>query len=112
MLTQAYAAVQQIQSQISDIHSIQQLKKILKRCKLELSLRISSPTVWILDWDVANNTLAGTLELRLEPTMAIGNEIIKMHERSFLMQEPNFNSLASMEARVIEFIKKSIENID
>lgn len=112
MLNQSYTAIEQFQRQFSNIYSIQHLKIFLKNSKLGLSIRISSPTVWILDWDLLNDTIVGTLELRLEPSLAIGNEIITMHERSFLMQEPKFNSLADMEARMIEFIKKSVENID
>lgn len=112
MLTQAYTAIEQLQRQFSDIHSIQELKNFLKKSQLGLSIRISSPTVWILEWDLLNDLAAGTLELRLEPTLAIGNESITMHESSFLMQEPNFNSLASIEARLIEFIKKSVKIID
>ena len=112
MLTQAYAALQQIQSQISNIHSIQQLKIFLKKHKIGLSIRISSPTVWILDWDVVNNTISGTLELRLEPKFAIGKEIVYMNESSFLLQDPNPNSLVSIEERLIEFIRISVNNFD
>ena len=112
MLTQAYTAIEQFQRQISDTHSIQELKTLIKVSKLRLSIKISSPTVWILDWDVSNDTIAGTLEVRLEPTLAVGNEIVKMHEQSFLFQDSKANSLVSMEKRLIEFIRKSIENID
>lgn len=112
MLNQAYAAVQQIQSQISNIHSISQLKKIFKNKQVGLSIKISSPTVWILDWDLSNNTIAGTLELRLEPILSINSEIIKLHERSFLFQDPKPNSLFSIESRLIEFVRKSVNNID
>lgn len=112
MLTQAYTAIEQFQRQISDIQSIQELKFFLKSSKLDLSIKISSPTVWILDWDVPNDTIAGTLEVRLEPTLAVGNEIVKMHERSFLFQDSKANSLISLESRLIDFIRKSIENID
>jgi hypothetical protein len=112
MLNQAYTAIEQFQRQISDIHSIQQLKVFLKKHKIGLSIRISSPTVWILDWNVTNNTLSGTLELRLEPTLSINNENIPMVERSFLLQEPKPNSLIVMEKRLIEFIRKSVKNFD
>jgi len=111
MLTQSYAAAKQFQSKFSDIHSIQDLKFLLRSSKLELSIRISSPTVWILDWDVSNDTFSGTLELRLEPTLKIGDKTIQMHERSFRVQGPGDDTLADMEISLIEFIKHSINTI-
>ena len=111
MLTQSYAAAQQFQSKFSDIHSIQELKSLLRSSKLGLSIKISSPTVWILDWDVSNDTVSGTLELRLEPSLRIGNEVIQMHERSFRMQGPGDDTLADMETSLLEFIRDSINAI-
>ena len=111
MLTRSYAAVKQFQRKFSDIHSIQELKALLKHSKLGLSIRISSPTVWILDWNVSNDTISGTLELRLEPTLRMGNELLKMHERSFRMQGPGDDTLSDMETSLIEFIRYSINTI-
>lgn len=111
MLTQSYAAFEQFQRKFSDIHSIQELKSLLISSKLGLSIRISSPTVWILDWDVSHDTISGTLELRLEPTLRIGKETIQMHERSFRMQGPGDDTLTEMEASLLEFIRHSVNTI-
>ena len=111
MLTRSYAAFEQFQRKFSDIHSIQEIKSLLRSSQVGLSIKISSPMVWILDWDVSNDTISGTLELRLEPTLRIGNELLKMHERSFRMQSPGDDTLADMETSLIEFIRHSIGTI-
>lgn len=112
MLSQSYTAIKQFQRDISDIHSIQKLKSFLEPSKLGLSIKISSPTVWILDWDVSNDTISGTLELQLEPTLSVGDKLLQMHRRSFLFQDPKPSSLVSIEARLIEFLRDSLKNID
>ena len=112
MLTQAYTATQQLKRQFSDIHSIDQLKILLKKLNLKLSLNISSATVWILDWDVSSDEISGTLSLSLETTFTFGDESLKMHQRSFLLQEPNYKDLISLEKQLIEFIRKNLQNLD
>ena len=112
MLTQAYTATQQLQRQISDIHSIDQLKALLKKLHLKLSIKISSATVWILDWDVSSDEISGTLSLKLEPTFTFGNESLKMHQRTFMLQEPNVKGLISLEKQLIEFIREDLQNLD
>lgn len=112
MLTQAYTAMQQLKRQFSDIHSIDQLKALLEKLHLKLSLNISSATVWILDWDVSSDEISGTLDLKIEPTFSVGDEILKMHQRSFLLQEPNSKGLVSLEKQLIEFIRKNLQNMD
>ena len=112
MLTQAYTATQQLKRQFSDVHSIDQLKALLKKLNLKPSLNISSGTVWILDWDVSDGILSGTLDLKIEPTFSVGDEILKMHRRSFLMQEPNAKGLISLERQLIEFIREDLQNMN
>ena len=112
MLIREYNAFRRFERQFSDIHSIQRLKAYLKANMMGLSLKISSPTVWILDWDVSNDTVSGTLELRIEPILTIREEIIPLGETSFWMQDPQENSLVSMETRLIEFIRQAVKNFD
>jgi hypothetical protein len=112
MLTQAYTAMQQLKRQFSDIHSIDQLKALLEKLHLKLSINISSATVWILDWDVSGDEISGTLDLKIEPTFSVGDEILKIHQRSFLLQEPNAKGLVSLEKQLIEFIREDIKNMD
>ena len=112
MLTQAYTATQQLQRQFSDIHSIDQLKALLEKLQLKLSIKISSAAVWILDWDVSSDEISGTLNLKLEPTFTFGEESLKMHQRSFLIQEPNSKDLISLEKWLIEFIREDLQNLD
>ena len=112
MLSPAYAAAQQIQSQISNINTLKGLKFLLSKNKASILIRISSPTIWVLDWDISNNTISGTLELRLDPTLRIGDEIIQTSERSFMIQDPKDKTLFSVEDQLIEMIRKSIESIN
>jgi len=110
MLTQAYAAVQQIQSQISTINRLQELKALLKPHKASLFLRISSPTLWVLEWDICESSVSGTLELRLDARLLIREKEFLMRETPFRLEDPNY-SLLSLEARLIGVIKQFVEDI-
>ena len=110
MLTQAYAAAQQIQSQISTINTLTDLKSLLSPHMASLSLRISSPTIWMVDWDIADNSVSGTLELRVEPRLLIGEKVFSMKDTSFRLQDPNC-SLFKIEQQLIGVIKQFVEDI-
>ena len=112
MLTQEYNAIRRFERQFSDIHSIHKLKSYLKANMFELSLKVSSPTVWILDWDVLSDAVSGTLELRIEPILTLGDKKIPLQESSFQMQDPKPNSLVSIEKKLIEFVRKAFVKIN
>ena len=111
MLSQSYAAVRQFQSQISTINKLQDLKPVLSPYNASLSIQISSPTIWVLDWNVCDNSVSGTLDLRLEPKLLVSEKEFLMRDTSFRLQDPSPNSLASLEERLMGVIKQFVENI-
>ena len=112
MLTQEYNALRRFERQFSDIQSIHRLKSYLKANMLELSLKVSSPTVWILDWDVLSDAVSGTLELRIEPILTLSGQKVPLQESSFRMQDPKPNSLVSIEKKLIGFIRNAFVKIN
>jgi hypothetical protein len=111
MLTQAYSVVRQIQSQISDINTLQDLKSLLRPHKASLTIQIDSPTLWMLDWDLSDNSVSGTLELNVGFNLIIGEKSFPKKGSSFRLQDPNPNSLVRLEARLIGVIKQFVEDI-
>ena len=112
MLSQSYSALQQIQSQISTINTLQDLKSLLSPHKASISLRISSPTIWVLDWDVCGNSVSGTLELRLEPQFFVGKEAFLMRPTTLRLEHPGSTVLNRLETYLISLVKQFVESID
>ena len=111
MLNSSYAAIKQFQSQIFTINTLQELKSLLSGSNLAVSLQLISPTIWMLDWDIGQGGFSGTLELRLEPKLIVGEDVISMKATSFRLENPSPTSLASLEKHLIEMIKQAIEDI-
>ena len=112
MLKPSYNAIKQFQRQISTIHTLEDLKTLFRTSKVSLSIRISSPTIWVLDWDVLGNSVSGTLEVRLEPTIIMGKESFVMQETSFILQDPTPNRIGSLETRLMGLIKQLVAALD
>ena len=111
MLSSSYAAVEQFESQIFDINTLKELKTLLKLSKIMLSIHLISPTIWMLDWDVVQGCFSGTLELRLEPQLTVGQDIISMRPTTFRLEDPSPTSILSLEGKLIGLVKQSIESI-
>jgi len=69
MLNTSYAAVQQFQSQISSIKTVKSLKDFSSSLGLSISVQITSSSVWILNWDLTNKMVSGTLDLGIKPIL-------------------------------------------
>ena len=111
MLSSSYAAIEQFKSQIFNITTLQDLKVLLTTSKIALSIQLTSPTIWMLDWDVVQGCFSGTLEIRLVPKLTIGQDIIFMRSTTFRLEDPSPTSLLSLEGHLIGLVKQSIESI-
>ena len=112
MLKPSYAAIKQFQSQKTFIKTIPQLKALLRRLDLSITLQIESPTVWKLSWDLLENTIAGTLEVRIQPCLISGTESFEArHFTTLRLEEPEGLSLSTMEGKLLAIIKDSLETI-
>ena len=112
MLKPSYAAIQQFQSQKKSIKTIPQLKAILRRLDLAITLQIESPTVWKLSWDLLENTFSGTLEVRIQTCLISGMKSFETrHFTTLRLEEPVGLSLSAMEGKLLAIIKDALETI-
>ena len=112
MLNSSYAAVQQFQSQISSVHSFQELNKLAKALEISVSVQISSATVWIAILDLTQENLSGTLEISIQPKLSIKSDVFEARcSNTFRLEIPNQKSLRFFEFRVLDFMKQSILSI-
>ena len=112
MLKPSYAAIKQFQSQKNSSKNLQELKALLQRLDLEITLQIESPTVWKLSWDLLEDTVAGTLEVRIQPCLTSGLESFEArHFTTLRLEEPEGISLSAMEEKLLAIIKDSLETI-
>ena len=112
MLNPSYAAIKQFQSQKSCIYSINQLKTLLRCIGISMSVRVESPTVWNLSWDILEDTLSGTLEVRVQPRLFVGSEIFEApYGITLRLEEPLPFPMTELESRLIDLIKQSVETI-
>ena len=112
MLKPSYAAIQQFQSQKTSIKTIPQLKALLRRLDLAIALQIESPTVWKLSWDLLEDTIAGTLEVRIQPCLTSGSESFEArHFTTLRLEEPVGFPLVALEKKLLTIIKDVLETI-
>ena len=112
MLNQAYAAIKQFQRQKNSTKNLQELKALLQHLNLAITLQIESPTIWKLSWDLLEDTLSGTLEVRIQPCLNSGLESFEArHFTTLRLEEPKGIALADMEEKLLAIIKDSLETI-
>ena len=112
MLKLSYAAIRQFQRQKNSTKNLQELKALLHRLDLEITLQIESPTVWKLSWDLLQDVFSGTLEVRIQPCIISGIESFEArHFTTLRLEEPVGISLAAMEGKLLAIIKDSLETI-
>ena len=112
MLKPSYAAIQQFQRQISNINTIKDLKTILRRLDLSITLQIESPTVWKLSWNLLENIFSETLEIRIQTCLISGSESFKArHFTTLRLEEPVGIALSTLEGKLMGLIKQSIGDV-
>ncbi len=112
MLNPSYAALQQFQRQKFSTTNLQDLKALLQRLGLSICLQIESPTIWKLSWDLLEDTVSGTLEVRIQPCLNNGTDLFEArHFTTLRLEEPVGLALADMEEKLLAIIKDSLETI-
>ena len=108
----SYAAIKQFQSQKNSTKNLQELKALLRRLDLAITLQIESPTIWKLSWDLLEDTVSGTLEVRIQPCLTSGLEIFEArHFTTLRLEEPKGLILSAIEEKLLAIIKDSLETI-
>ena len=108
MLKPSYAAIAQFQSQKNTIKNLQEIKALLRELNLSMILQIESPTIWKLSWDLLEDTIEGTLEVRIQPCLG---GVEDQHFTTLRLEEPSGIALGSLEGSLLELIKCSVEEI-
>ena len=73
-------------------------------------LHVASPTVWVLDWDVLNEKVSGTMELSLTHTIKRCGKAIEKHTGAYTLrvEEPKFFGVDDLEKRLIKTLQSAI----
>ncbi len=108
MLTKAYAALQQIQSQISGINTIDELKTQLRKNQLGMTVWLAVPTVLILNWEFLEDEFSGNLEIQLQPKFTKDGETIEGNRSTLRVEGPKGITIKTLEKNIINILKESI----
>ena len=112
MLNPSYAAIQQFQRLKKSVDSIQALKELLKRLEISLSIEVTSSSFWKLEWDLLEDQVSGTLEVGILPKLISGSKVLqKRNATSFHIEEAMPIGVSSIETRLLDLIKQSLETI-
>ncbi len=112
MLTPSYAAIEQFQRKKIPVDTIEALKALLKSLNLSLDLTITSSSFWDTNWHLLEDRLSGTLEIKVQPMLIFGQEIFQpKHATTFRLEEAEGITTATLEFKLLEVVKQSIETI-
>lgn len=112
MLDKSYAAMQQIQRQISQVRTFEECKRLFLFNEIDLVLQIGSSTFWQLDWNPAKETLSGVLDLRIYPKIVMNQETYEARNPiSLRLEDPREIPFSQFQDRLIDLIKQSIASI-
>jgi hypothetical protein len=112
MLNPSYAAIQQFQRLKNSVDSIQSLKELLRRLEISMSIEVTSSSFWKLDWDLLEDQVSGTLEVGILPKLIVGSKVLQKRDAaSFRIEEAMPIAVSSIETRLLDLIKQSLETI-
>lgn len=109
MLNPSYT-IQKFSENFSKITNIQEIKPLATSIDVTFSAEISSSTVWILDWDMTNDNLSGTLEIFLAPKLIANGIEFTVPSRTFRIESTDL-SLADLEKQFLAALKASIQKL-
>ncbi len=111
MLKPSYTAIKQFQSQISSINTLQKAKALGSSLGISISIEVSS-SFWMLDWNLSDATISGTLELKCLPKLSVGKEVfIGKSARTLRIEDANPTRLDALEFELMKIIKNSVNSI-
>ena len=112
MLDKSYAAMQQIQRQISQIRTFEEFKKLFKLNGIDLVLQVGSYTFWQMDWNPIEETLSGVLDVRIYPKIMMDQKTYEArHPINLRLEDPREITISQFQDRLIDPIKQSIASI-
>ena len=112
MLNPSYAAIKQFQRQKFSIQTIQDLKSILQRLGLSMTLEITSSSFWKLDWNLLEDQISGTFEVGVLPSLIVDSRVLqKRNATNLRLEEPLPIPISALELQLIDLIKQSVESI-
>lgn len=109
MLNPSYT-IQKFSEKFQKITTIQDIKPLATSIGVTFSAEISSSTVWILDWDITNGNLSGTLEISLAPKLIANGLEFTVPSQKFRIESPDL-SLADLEKQFLAALKASIQKL-
>ena len=110
MLTQAYTAIEQFQSKISNVKTFLELKRVFRRSEADLIIEIGSSTFWQMEWNPTKKTVSGILEVKILPKILIGDEAFEAKvPLTFRFEDPKELAIRNLQDRLVDPIKKVIE---
>ena len=112
MLDKSYAAMQQIQRQISQVRTFEEFKRLFLFNEIDLVLQIGSSTFWQLDWNPAKETLSGVLDIRIYPKIMMNQNTYEARSPINLrLEDPREITISQFQDRLMTYIKQSIRSI-
>ena len=112
MLSKSYAAMQQIQRQISEARTFEEFKKLFQLNGIDLVLQVVSSTFWQMDWNPIEETISGVLDLRIYPKIMMNQKTYEARNPINLrLEDPREIIISQFQDRLIEPIKQSIASI-
>ena len=112
MLSKSYAALQQIQKQISEVRTFEEFKRLFLFNEIDLVLQIGSSAFWQLDWNPAKETISGVLELRIYPKIIVNQETYEArYPISLRLEDPTEITISRFQDRLMDPIKQSITSM-
>lgn len=112
MLDKSYAAMQQIQRQISQVRTFEEFKRLFQLNGIDLVLQIGSSTFWQMDWNPAKKTISGVLDVRIYPKIIINQKTYEARNPINLrLEDPREIIISQFQDRLIDPIKQSIASI-
>ena len=109
MLSKSYAALQQIQRQISEAGTFEEFKRLFLFNEIDFVLQIGSSTFWQLDWNPAKETISGVIDLKIYPKIIMNQKTYEARSPiSLRLEDPKEINISQFQDRLIDPIKQSI----
>lgn len=102
--------IQKFSDKFQKITTIQEIKSLATSIGVTFSAEISSSTVWILDWDITNGNLSGTLEISLAPKLIANGLAFTVPSQKFRIEAPNL-SLPDLKKQFLTALKASVQKL-
>lgn len=108
MLNPAYQALLRIQSKISRIRTLEEIKILMQEEASRPKVKISPSAVWTLDLKALDQTAVGILELGFCPILTRGYERSEDHPHLLKVEEINALGLFALQEAFIKMLQAAL----